>query len=521
MKAIQKLVLSNFKRFGHLELTLDDKLNVFIGDNEAGKSSILLALDLVLSGSRSKVEAIGLEMLFNTDAIRAFLSGSKNLDTLPKLFIEAYLNEQKKPGLCGKNNSKGLNCDGLRLSCEPIDTYSREIQEALKGASPTFPFEYYAVTFQTFAAEPYASQQRPLRHVSIDSSQINSDYATREYTRSVYGEHASDLQQSRHEHLYRTAKRDFSAKVLADMNSGLADYQFAVRTGPKSTLEADLRITEGDIPIESKGKGRQCLIKTDFALRKGSNPDGISVLLLEEPENHLSHANMKKMIRGIAATEKQLFIATHSSLICARLDLRKAILLSSGGGGVAATLSDLSEDTAEFFMKAPDHHILEFALSRKAILVEGDAEFILLDALYKKTCGSTLEADGVHVISVGGTSFKRYLELARILEIKTAVLRDNDRDYQKNCVDRYADFSFPHVRVFADTDPARHTFEVCLYRENASVCEGLFSTSRAKLSVEEFMLKNKADAAFSLLSDAADRLIAPSYISDAVRWIRE
>lgn len=36
------------------------KIKLLIGDNEAGESSIMLALDLVLGGSRSKVETIWL-----------------------------------------------------------------------------------------------------------------------------------------------------------------------------------------------------------------------------------------------------------------------------------------------------------------------------------------------------------------------------------------------------------------------------------------------------------------------------
>ncbi|WP_417760564.1 AAA family ATPase, partial [Shewanella sp.] len=37
--------------------------NIVVGDNEAGKSTILTAIELVLSGSRSKVESLGVEAL--------------------------------------------------------------------------------------------------------------------------------------------------------------------------------------------------------------------------------------------------------------------------------------------------------------------------------------------------------------------------------------------------------------------------------------------------------------------------
>ena len=61
-------------------------------------------------------------------------------------------------------------------------------------------------------------------------------------------------------------------------------------------------------------------------------------------------------------------------------------------------------------MKAPDNNVLEFVLSKKVILVEGDSEFILLDAFYKAVSkGASLDEENVHVISVDGTSFKRYM----------------------------------------------------------------------------------------------------------------
>ncbi len=44
MPAIRKVVLRNFKRFERLDLPLNPGLNVLLGDNEAGKSSVTLPL---------------------------------------------------------------------------------------------------------------------------------------------------------------------------------------------------------------------------------------------------------------------------------------------------------------------------------------------------------------------------------------------------------------------------------------------------------------------------------------------
>jgi len=543
MKTIKKLVLKNFKRFRTLEIDFDKELNILIGGNETGKSSVLQALDIVMSCSRSKVETLGLEALFNADCIDEYLKKMpQNIADLPEMVIEIYLegiiaheldgrnnikqSETLAPNgiiaheLDGRNNSKAIGHVGIKLVCKPVEEYTADIRKILAENHESFPFEYYDIRFSTFADNSVHPNKKPLNHLLIDSAQINNDYATREYTRSMYVAHATVVQRNRHGFEYRQAKSKFKEEILKDLNEPLQEYQFGVRTSPKASIETDIIITEDDIPIERKGKGRQCFIKTEFALHDREH--SLDILLLEEPENHLSHIHMRKLIERIkASSKKQLLIATHSSLISTRLNLKKAIILSEKNTEKPISLKELSGETAEFFMKAPDNNVLELALCKKAILVEGDAEFILIEALYKKhTNDSSLDADGVHVISVGGTSFKRYMELAKLLGIRIAVIRDNDGDHQANCIDNYTEYVSESIRVFADEDNSRYTFEVCMYQDNKAVCDAKFSLRRRTLSVEDYMLKNKADVAFFLLKDCANDLVAPKYFQQAAEWIR-
>ncbi|MDO9112538.1 MAG: AAA family ATPase [Polaromonas sp.] len=521
MSVIKKIVLKNFKRFQTLELDFDDELNILIGGNEAGKSSVLQALDLVMSASRSKIEGLGLETLFNTACIDKFLAGPRKIVDLPQMSIELYLGGVTDHNLNGWNNSKGMESDGIKLVCAPVDEYTGHIAEILKQGHHSFPFEYYAARFLTFTDDPVLSYKKPLKHLLLDSAQINNEYATREYTRAMYASHATVLERALHGYEYRKAKARYRDEILKGVNEPLAEYRFDVRSTPKASIEADIIITEDEIPIDSKGKGRQCFIKTEFALRDRENT--LNVLLLEEPENHLSHVHMRKLIERIRTSkQKQLFIATHSSLICTRLNLQKAIILSEEKPENPASMKALSPETAYFFMKAPDNNVLELALCKKAILVEGDAEFILMEALYKNhAAGSSLDADGVHVISVDGTSFKRYMDLAKILGIRIAAVRDNDGKYQEICVENYADYLSASIKVFADTDDTRHTFEVCMYQDNKAACDDLFLKDRKALSVQDYMLKNKTDAAFFLLEKKAAALVVPKYIQQAVEWIRQ
>lgn len=521
MATIKRLVLRNFKRFKTLELEFDPDLNILVGGNEAGKSSVLQALDIVLSASRHKVEALGLETLFNAECIADFLDGERKIENLPELLVEVYLDGiDDQYDLDGRNNSKCADYLGMKMVCKPVDEYTKDIQAILAEKHKSFPFEYYAILFQTFTDDNILPYKKPLKHLLIDSSQINNEYATREYTRSMYAANATVAQRNFHSFEYRKAKSKFKQDVFKVMNDALDTYKFDVRTSPKASVETDIIITEDDIPIESKGKGRQCFIKTEFALR--NRKQALDVLLLEEPENHLSHVHMHKLIERIQTSEKkQLFIATHSSFIATRLNLRKVLILSEQKPSEPTFLKDLSQETADFFMKAPDNNVLELALCKKAILVEGDAEFILMDALYKNSAkGTSIDADGVHVISVDGTSFKRYFELAGQLGIKIAAIRDNDHDYQTNCADNYAEFVSASIMVFADVNNARHTFEVCIYEDNKSICDDQFLVGRKTLTVQDYMLKNKTDVAFQLLEKKGAKLVAPGYIQEAVAWIR-
>lgn len=54
MPLITRLMLQNFKKFPELDLRFTHDRNILVGDNESGKSTILLALDLVLSDSRHR-----------------------------------------------------------------------------------------------------------------------------------------------------------------------------------------------------------------------------------------------------------------------------------------------------------------------------------------------------------------------------------------------------------------------------------------------------------------------------------
>jgi predicted ATP-dependent endonuclease of OLD family len=517
MITIEKIKLHNFRKFQNFVVDFNKDTNILIGDNETGKSTILFALDLVLSGSKNKIENAGFEFLFNQKTITEYLQTEKDYLKLPKLYVEIYINKQNTEDLNGDNNSEDKNADGLKLLIAPDDNYCNEIINILKYDNTNFPFEFYQSEFKTFQGKPYSGYKKYVNYIFIDNSRIGSEHAMKEYINNMYNSYVDNAERFDHQNKYRKAKTDFNNEILKDINKKVANGNFGVKNDNKSNMITDLTIFENDIPIEIKGKGRQCLIKTQFAIGKAKNI--IDVVLIEEPENHLSHHNMQLLINQIAEVkDRQLFIATHNNLVSARLDLRNVIMLSNTNVE-PIPFNTLKDDTAKYFMKAADHNVLEFIMAKKVILVEGDAEYMLMSKMFEIITHEKESKNDVNIISVNGISFKRYLDLAKLLKIKTAVIRDNDYDYKKYCQDNYNDYINDYIKIFADNDPDRYTFEVNMYLDNKDTCDKLFSKNRKTLNPQEYMLKNKTEAAYTLLI-SNEEINVPNYIKKAIEWIK-
>lgn len=109
-------------------------------------------------------------------------------------------------------------------------------------------------------------------------------------------------------------------------------------------------ITEFDsIPYSNAGRGLQCLLKTELALNNiNTNKD--KIILIEEPENHLSYSNMNNLsdIIQVNSNKKssQIIISTHSSFVLNKLGLENLILLSNKK---SSKITNLSSDTEKYF----------------------------------------------------------------------------------------------------------------------------------------------------------------------------
>ena len=140
------------------------------------------------------------------------------------------------------------------------------------------------------------------------------------------------------------------------------------------------------IPFQYIGKGEQCVIKTKLALTAKKNAEATAILL-EEPENHLSHARLNELIADLTDqhSEKQIIISTHSSFVANKLGLDHLIVLRDGN---VVRISEL--EASDFFKKLAGYDTLRLALAKKAILVEGDSDELVVQRAYMDANGGRL-----------------------------------------------------------------------------------------------------------------------------------
>lgn len=90
MGYIRTLYIKGFKKFNEITVHFNEHTNILVGENEAGKSTILEAIKIVLNQMYKNTDKSILKDLFNKTQVENF-NASPSLETLPKIEIELDL----------------------------------------------------------------------------------------------------------------------------------------------------------------------------------------------------------------------------------------------------------------------------------------------------------------------------------------------------------------------------------------------------------------------------------------------
>ncbi|MFA6184750.1 MAG: AAA family ATPase [Candidatus Shapirobacteria bacterium] len=543
---IKQVNIENFKCFkGNFNLPLNEGLNIIVGDNEAGKSTILEAIHLALTGLLNgrylKNELT--QYLFNHEVVDEYIKKANTGDNppLPYILIEVIIAGEDLSKFEGDNNFEGKKECGISFKIGFDDKYKPEYEEFIKnGDIKTIPIEYYDIFWTSCARDNITARSIPIKSALIDSSSNHYENGSDIYISRIIKDNLEEKDKVNISQAYRrmvdsfmcdNSVKEISKKIKTDANISTKRVELSVGLSSKNSWESSLMTYFDDIPFHYIGKGEQCIVKTKLALSHKKSQEA-NILLLEEPENHLSHTKLNQLINEIkeSNSEKQIIVSTHSSFVANKLGLGNLILLNNKK---TVRLNNLNDDTKIFFEKLSGYDTLRLILCQKAILVEGDSDELIIQKAFLIQNGMLpIECNkGIDVISVG-TTFLRFLEIAKEIDKSVVVVTDNDGkpDGVKN---KYTDYlgenAKDSIKICFDEDVDTGVLEIdgkafnyntlepkMLKANSLDSLNKIFGTNYQNTDdLHKYMHAKKTECALKIF-ETKEIVKFPKYIQDAI-----
>ena len=459
--------IQNYRCFSNETVEFVPGVNVLVGENNAGKTTVLSAFGLVLDHGRRRRPGYfdfhqpAADLSKPPQITISIVLRSTNDDTLQdKALVADWLTKLDQPWEAGLRYSFGLEPDDekectdtlAKLVDLDIPEYRRIIESFLPryvsrtfGGDPTNALpadrEMLAkIDFQLLDAlrdadrELFAGSNPLLKRIL---TQVRDSGKTKE-------EKANGEQEFRRlstqlgEHLRTRVSLDPILTFVNDtgaMEGGKPTLKDVIAEDDiLAALRLYVETTGFSIPAENNGMGYNNLIYISLVLasidhaadptKVGPNATSFPILCIEEPEAHLHPALQYKLLKHLqervtpTKRTRQVFITTHSTHITGAVDLDNITCLTIAPGGkhrVAypsrcfprTNAGRASKAYVERYLDATKTNLL---FAKGIIFVEGLAELLLVPILADQL-NCSLATHHVALISVGGSTFQHFLPL--------------------------------------------------------------------------------------------------------------
>ena len=493
---VKSIRLINFKKFKDDHLEFNDDVNIFVGDNNAGKSTILEALEIALNYNY-RGRPFNTEFtpdLFNKSAVQQFLDSDRSSAHLPRLVIEAFIDGV--PDYRGANNSLQIDAQGVIVqAC--FDTSLQDVYADYLKTNPSItsiPIEFYKLEWLDFGWNQIKAVAKKFRALYIDPTRIHPTMGKNQYISTILNTALEKEELVKLTLNYRENQQVFnqSGEVKA-VNDGLdAEHlitdkklSIAASTLPAGSIQTGLQLEVDDVPFQFIGKGEQSNVQFKLAIQNKSKD--IDLVMMEEPENHLSYSNLNKLVHYIENQRgtKQLFLTTHSSYVLNKLSINKICLVQSA----YQRLHKLDPKVVKTLKRLPGYDTLRVALSGKVILVEGPSDELVLKKIYYRKHDRLPEQDGIDIIVVRGVGFDTFIAVGKEIGTRINVLRDNDGAYQDNVVKARQEYAaFPNIKLISSDNDLAFSLEPAMIYANAADLKTLDAFAEEVLSTQTYNL---------------------------------
>lgn len=459
MILIDSIRIAGFRGISSLELFLQP-MTVLLGTNNAGKTSILKALQLAV-GDYSRYLSdedffIGLngvkasEIFVDLRIVPVNESGSRAL-----AFTESWATEfgdKIKSEADGKqfvalrtrskqNQIKG-GFDTLRYSMErwpAFESWTTERNKETRLSSrllciPVIPIEAQRdIHYELRERSSFVG--RVLSGVSYDEGDVE---ALEELIREV-----NDQAVAKSAELV-LLKKHLSGLAMSFSGGGKAE----LNPLPKKVrdLSKNFSVSFGDsaestFSMEYHGMGTRSwasllTVKAFAEIACGKHEREAEpffpIITAEEPEAHLHPNAQRTLYHQLSSTPGQVIVSTHSPYLAGMADVMsiRSVSRTVAGCKVSAVAYQMSPDEKNMLSREIVNKRADILFSKALILCEGVTEEQIIPSLFEIYSGSPMCEFGVSCISVGGKNYAPFIKLACSLGIPVYIVSDNDGNTQ-------------------------------------------------------------------------------------------
>lgn len=484
---LSKIKLMNYRCFGPEEQTISiDNLTTFIGNNSAGKTAALSALNCLFSensGDRilqrsdfhlpkemapdeMENQNLYIEAIFEFEELQSETGGGEyaipiffqhfvvdNPGGLPYLRIRLEATWEKSSTIEGSIDSKisYITCpesvkieenhhapaarrdlDKIRVVYIPA---VRDPSRQLKNASGT-------MMYQVMSSINWSEETKG--NVKAKIKELNEQFEGEKGV-SMFGTSLAEQWKAYDsDDRYSTASLRFNS---ADIETSIRKTEVVfepTETGKEYTIDQmgdGLRslfyISLVDSILDVEGKMQREIEADPENTSFGRKPPILTIVALEEPENHIAPHLLGKLVgnlRNIAGKgNAQAIMTSHSPAIVKRIDpenlryfrLDKGLQVSKVRS-ITLPEKESAQDQYKYIKEAVRAYP-ELYFAKLVILGEGDSEEIILPKCWEAVNGS-VDVGGISIVPLGGRHVNHFWRLLNDLQIPHITLLDLDRE---------------------------------------------------------------------------------------------
>lgn len=461
---LAELKLWNFRKYGdtaylnkiildHPHLTVEFKkgLNVLVGENDSGKTAIIDSIKYIL-GTRSldyfrleqkdfyqnaqtyeRATELRIECLFNdfTDpeagSFLEWIAINKEGKYELRIWLTAYI----KDNAVITNIKAGHDDEGVFLDGEAKEnlqiTYLKPLRDALAELTPGYKSRLARIleAHYIFKDEKNVDGKKKKHHLEEKAEEAN------EIIRKYF-----DINGAKEE------KETQGAAITQEINELLQVFSFDSESKEPAITITDSELSEilkslklvNDSNKAGLGSLNKLYMAAEFLLLSQTKGRGLLLTLIEEIEAHLHPQAQLKIIEELQNNlmfNGQIILTTHSTTLASKVKLDNLILCKDNEAfPMHKGKTELNEKNYEFLERFLDATKANLFFARGVIMVEGDAENLLIPTI-AEILDRPLQNYGVSVVNIGNTAFMHYAKIfqrkdGKRLNIPVACITDLD-----------------------------------------------------------------------------------------------